>query len=117
MLQEPQCVLSLFRLVHDGLQKSGLIVVGQAQCPAWQLSAAGQAAAQAPQLPLSVCSLTHVVPQTDGAPEGHWQALDTQVWAARQLLPHVPQFAESLESVAHAPLQLAWPVGQPVVHA
>jgi hypothetical protein len=44
----------------------------------------------APQLPLSVCSSTHVLPQTTW-PAGHVHLPETHVWSAAQAVPHAPQ--------------------------
>jgi hypothetical protein len=72
--QVPQLLTSVAVLVHAAPQKFGVAVgqqldpegtspLGQAQVPLWQLSGAVQVAPQAPQLALSVPSLTHTPAQ------------------------------------------------------
>jgi hypothetical protein len=70
-----------------------------------------------PQLALSVCTFVHTVPQRLGVADGQVQVPAWQLCAAGQTLPQMPQLLGSDESVVQLPLQLAWPVAQPVAQA
>lgn len=66
---------------------------------------------------LSACTFVQTVPQRLGVAEGQVQVPPWQFCAAGQTLLQTPQLLGSDESVVQLPLQLAWPVAQPVAQA
>ena len=100
--------------MHEPPQKSGLVAVGHAHVPLWQLSAVGQAFPHLPQLAGSFVVSAHVAPFWQAmSPEPHWQVLPWQISVPGHAFPHAPQLVESLDKTVHVPLQLDCPALHP----
>lgn len=67
---------------------------------------------QLPQLALSVCSSTQVVPHTDWPATGHAHAPAVHVCALEQTVPQAPQLSGSVAVSVQVPLHTVWPVEQ-----